>query len=148
MFLGNTDLIRGNTSGSYYRNECQTQDVGAPETGCFELDRLVGTQLAVGNVELRFPILTPEMHFVPSGFPPIEGAFFYDVGIAWNEGDQLRWTRKASDDPIRVRAPLQTIGVGARMNLFNFVILRLDYSIPQGRTGIGGYWTLSLGPVF
>lgn len=148
VFLGNTDLIRGNTSGSYYRNECQVSDPAAPATGCFELDRLVGTQLAVGNAELRFPILTPAMHFVPSGFPPIEGALFYDVGIAWNEGDQLRWSRKAGDDPLRVRAPLQTIGVGARMNLFNFVILRLDYSIPQGRPAIGGYWTLSLGPVY
>ena len=68
--------------------------------------------------------------------------------LAWNEGDQLRWSRKAGDDPIRVRTPLQTIGIGARMNLFNFVILRLDYSIPQNRPAIGGYWTLSLGPVF
>jgi hypothetical protein len=148
VFLGNTDLIRGNTSGSYYRNECRTSDPGT-YTGCIELDRLVGTQLAIGNAELRFPILTPQMHFVPMGFPPIEGALFYDVGIAWNEGDQLRWSRKAGDDPIRVRTPLQTIGVGARMNLFNFVILRLDYSFPQNRPAIrGGYWTLSLGPVY
>ena len=79
----------------------------------------------------------------------IEGAFFYDVGIAWNGGDQLQWSRKPGDDPIRVRTPLQTIGVGARMNLFNFVVLRLDYSFPQNRPAIhGGYWTLSLGPVF
>jgi Tol biopolymer transport system component len=147
VFLGNTDLIRGQTSGSYYRNECRTADPGT-YTGCIELDRLVGTQLAVGNAELRFPILTPQMHFVPMGFPPIEGALFYDVGIAWNEGDQLRWSRKPGDDPIRVRTPLQTIGIGARMNLFNFVVLRLDYSFPQNRPAIGGYWTLSLGPVF
>ena len=148
VFLGNTELIRGNTSGSYYRNECRTSDPGT-YTGCIELDRLVGTQLAVGNAELRFPILTPAMRFVPMGFPPIEGAFFYDVGIAWNGGDQLQWSRKPGDDPIRVRTPLQTIGVGARMNLFNFVVLRLDYSFPQNRPAIhGGYWTLSLGPVF
>jgi hypothetical protein len=148
VFLGNTELIRGNTSGSYYRNECLTSDPGT-YTGCIELDRLVGTQLAIGNAELRFPILTPSMHFVPMGFPPIEGALFYDVGIAWNSGDQLRWSRKAGDDPIRVRTPLQTIGVGARMNLFNFVVLRLDYSFPQNRPAIrGGYWTLSLGPVY
>jgi hypothetical protein len=34
------------------------------------------------------------------------------------------------------------------MNLFNFVVLRLDYSIPQERRALKGYWTLSLGPVF
>ncbi len=149
VFLGNTDLLRGNTSGSYYNNECRN-NVPPPNsvTGCSELDRLVGTQLAVGSAELRFPILSPAWHFLPLGFPPIEGALFYDVGMAWNEGDQLRWSRKPGDDPIRVRTPMQTFGASARMNLFNFVILRLDYSIPQERRAVKGYWTLSLGPVF
>jgi Tol biopolymer transport system component len=147
VFLGNTDLMRGNTSGSYYRNECQTTDLNT-ETGCVELDRLVGTQLAVGSAEIRFPILTPQFRFVPNGFPPIEGALFYDVGVTWNEGDQVKFKREANDDPIRVRTPLQTIGASARMNLFGFAVLRLDYSIPQERRAIKGYWTLSLGPVF
>jgi hypothetical protein len=34
------------------------------------------------------------------------------------------------------------------MNLFGFVVLRLDYSIPQERRAIKRYWTLSLGPLF
>jgi hypothetical protein len=147
LFLGNTELIRGNTSGSYYRNECRVTVAGT-YTGCIELDRLVGTQLAVGNAELRFPILNASLGFVPIGFPPIEGALFYDIGIAWNDGDQLRWSRRATDDPLRVRTPSQTLGIGARMNLFNFVVLRLDYSIPQERRALNGYWTLSLGPVY
>ncbi len=147
IFLGSTDLLRGNTSGSYYRNECRTTDPNT-ETGCVELDRLVGTQLAVGSAELRFPILTPDMHILPAAFPPIEGALFYDVGLTWNEGDKLKWSRSASDNATTVRTPLQTLGASVRMNLFGFVILRLDYSIPQERRAIGGYWTLSLGPVF
>ncbi len=147
VFLGNTDLLRGNTSGSYYRNECRTTDANT-FTGCNELDRLVGTQLAVGSAELRFPLLNASFGFLPVGFPPIEGALFYDVGLAWNEGDQLRWSRRPGDSPTGVRTPLQTFGASARMNLFNFVILRLDYSIPQERRMIKGYWTLSLGPVF
>ncbi len=147
VFLGSTELLRGHTSGSYYRNECKTSDPGTT-TGCIELDRLVGTQLAVGSAELRFPILDSRLGFVPAGFPPIEGALFYDVGIAWNEGNTLRWSRRSGDDPVDVRTPLQTIGASARMNLFNFVVLRLDYSIPQNRSAIKGYWTLSLGPAF
>ena len=147
IFLGSTDLLRGNTSGSYYRNECRTTDPNT-QTGCVELDRLVGTQLAVGSAELRFPIMTPDMHILPSAFPPIEGALFYDVGLAWNEGNTIKWSRSAGDSPTGVRTPLQTIGASVRMNLFGFVILRLDYSIPQERRAIKGYWTLSLGPVF
>lgn len=147
IFLGATDLLRGNTSGSYYRNECRTTDPNT-QTGCVELDRLVGTQLAVGSAELRFPIMTPDMHVLPAAFPPIEGALFYDIGVAWNEGDNLKWSRSASDNPTTVRTPSQTLGASVRMNLFNFVILRLDYSVPQERRAIKGYWTLSLGPVF
>ena len=147
VYLGSTDLLRGNTSGSYYRNECRTTDPGT-YTGCIELDRLVGTQLAVGSAELRFPLLNSSFGFIPNGFPPIEGALFYDIGLAWNEGDKLKFNRAAGDDPIRVRTPAQTLGASARMNLFNFVVLRLDYSIPQERRSIKGYWTLSLGPVF
>ncbi|HWA58473.1 MAG TPA: DPP IV N-terminal domain-containing protein [Gemmatimonadales bacterium] len=146
IFLGSTDLMRGNTSGSYYRNECRTTDPNT-ETGCVELDRLVGTQLAVGSAEIRFPVMTPDMRILPAAFPPIEGALFYDVGLTWNEGDQLRWKLRPGD-PTSVRAPLQTLGASLRMNLFGFVVLRLDYSIPQERRAIGGYWTLSLGPVF
>ena len=146
MFLGNTELLRGNTSGSYYGNECLVNQPGT-FTGCAALDRLVGTRIALGSAELRFPILTPQIGG-PSGFPPIEGALFYDVGIAWNEGNQLQWTRKPGDDPVRVRTPMQTLGASARMNFFNFVVLRLDYSVPQERTAVKGLWTLSLGPVF
>jgi Tol biopolymer transport system component len=147
VFLGSTDLLRGNTSGSYYRNECRVAVAGT-ETGCEQLDELLGTRIAVASAELRFPILTPSMHFVPLGFPPIEGALFWDAGVAWNQGDQVRFSRKAGQDKLLVRIPHQTLGASVRMNFFNFVVLRLDYSIPQERTAIGGYWTLSLGPVF
>ena len=90
IFGGGTDLIRGNTSGSYRRGECLnssgTNTNGSQSsTGCAELDRLVGTQVGVATAEIRFPILTPAMHFVPQGFPPIEGAFYYDIGAVWME---------------------------------------------------------------
>jgi Tol biopolymer transport system component len=148
IFGGSTDLIRGNTSGSYRRNECLNADDTNTQTGCAELDRLVGTQVGVATAELRFPILTPAMGFLPQGFPPIEGAIFYDVGLTWDESSVLRWNRQAGDDPLRVRTPLQTFGASVRMNLFGFAVARLDYAIPQERSAVKGLWTLSLGPAF
>jgi Tol biopolymer transport system component len=148
IFGGSTDLIRGNTSGSYRRNECLNASDINTETGCAELDRLVGTQLGVASAEIRFPILTPAFGFLPQGFPPIEGALFYDIGATWDEGSVLRWSRRPGDDPVRVRTPLQTLGASVRMNLFGFAIARLDYSIPQNRAMVGGLWTFSLGPAF
>ena len=147
IFAGSTDLIRGNTSGSYRRNECRNSNDAGTQTGCAELDRLVGTQIGVGSVELRFPILNPSFG-LPAVIPPIEGALFYDIGVAWDDQTTLKWNREAGDSPLRVRTPLQTLGISVRTNLFGFAVARLDYSIPQERRAIKGLWTFSLGPAF
>ncbi len=143
VFLGYPELLRGHTSGSYFRNECSERST----VTCEPLNRLVGTQLAVASAELRFPILTPTFGFAPRGFPPIEGALFYDVGMAWEGGNTLRFSRKPGDDPITVRTPSSTAGLALRMNLLGFVIIRADWNFPLNRD-IGNYWTLSLGPAF
>ena len=148
LFAGSTEILRGNTSGSYRRNECRNANDANTQTGCAALDRLVGTQLAIGSAELRFPLLTPQFGFLPDGFPPIEGSIFYDIGLAWDENSTLRWNRRSGDDPVRVRTPSQTIGFSVRTNLFGFAVARVDYSIPQDRRGVGGLWTFSLGPAF
>jgi WD40 repeat protein len=148
IFGGSTELIRGNTSGSYRRNECRNANDANTQTGCAALDRLVGTQLGVASAELRFPILTPQFGFLPDGFPPIEGAIFYDIGLTWDDRSTLRWNRQAGDDPTRVRTPSQTIGFSVRTNLFGFAVARVDYAIPQERRGVKGLWTFSLGPAF
>jgi Tol biopolymer transport system component len=148
IFGGSMELIRGNTSGSYRRNECLNANDANTQTGCAQLDRLVGTQIGVASAELRFPILTPTFGFLPDGFPPIEGAIFYDIGLTWDENSILRWNRQSSDDPVRVRTPSQTIGFSVRTNLFGFAVARVDYSIPQERRAVKGLWTFSLGPAF
>ena len=148
IFGGSTELIRGNTSGSYRRNECLNANDANTQTGCAELDRLVGTQFGVASAELRFPILTPQFGFLPDGFPPIEGAIFYDIGLTWDENSTIRWNRVSGDDPTRIRTPSQTIGFSVRTNLFGFAVARVDYAIPQERRGVGGLWTFSLGPAF
>src|SRR2546426_1730976 len=84
IFLGSTELIRGYTAGSFRTNECVAPVTVTSRTGCAELDQLIGSRIAVGNVELRFPLTRSlVLGFLPIGFPPIEGALFYDVGIAW-----------------------------------------------------------------
>lgn len=150
VFAGSTDLIRGQTSGSYIRNECKNSADAGTQTGCVQLDRLVGSQVALGKFELRFPILTPQVfRKLPLGFPPIEGAAFYDVGLAWNKGSTLKWKEAPGDETNpAVRTPLHTVGLSARMNLFGLMVIRLDWSHPLNRTGVTSLWTLSLGPTF
>jgi Tol biopolymer transport system component len=150
LFAGTTDLLRGQTSGSYVRNECRNAPDDGGYTGCAALDRLVGTQLAVGNVELRFPILTQQIFpKLPLGIPPIEGALFYDVGLAWDQNSTVKWSEASGDagNP-DIRVPLQSWGLSARMNVLGLMVLRLDWSHPLHRPGVGSLWTVSLGPTF
>lgn len=145
IFIGTPDLVRGNTAGSYQRKECVAQSSGPV---CIPLERLVGQQLAIANFELRFPLLTPAMKFMPRGLPPIEGVAFFDAGLSWNQGSDIRWTVDDAS-PINYRAPIAAWGVGARMNLYGLLILRLDWSFPLVRQPYyGNYVTLSLGPTF
>jgi len=152
IFLGNTELIRGYTAGSFRSNECVSSVTITSRTGCAELDQLIGSSIAVANVELRFPLTRSlVLGFLPVGFPPIEGALFYDVGMAWDEhvpGERQVLSRSASANPDMVRAPLKSYGGSIRANLLGFVILRFDYTRPVDRPNKSAYWTVSLGPTF
>ncbi|HEU4763762.1 MAG TPA: BamA/TamA family outer membrane protein, partial [Gemmatimonadales bacterium] len=135
VFLGSPDLIRGYTSGSLYNHECQS-GVSGTYTGCTALDGIIGTSVAVANAELRFPLLNASLGFLPIGFPPIEGALFYDAGEAWG----------GPTDPVNGHI-VTSIGTSIRVNVLGFVILRFDYAFPKQRN-VNGYWTVSLGPTF
>jgi hypothetical protein len=150
IFLGNTEFIRGYTYGSLRDHEC-VADPGnsSGQTGCAVLDQLIGSKVAVGNVELRFPLTRSlVLGFLPIGFPPIEGAFFFDAGVSWSDNSQLTWSREATEDPALVRAPLRSYGGSIRANLFGILILRFDYAKPLDRARKTSYWTVSLGPTF
>ena len=149
-FLGSTELIRGYTAGSFQSNECVSAISANSQTGCAELDQLIGSQVGVANVEIRFPLTRAlVLGVLPVGFPPLEGAFFYDAGVSFNSISQLHWTRTASESPDNVRIPLRSYGFGIRANMFGIVILRLDYTKPLNRPNNSrAYWTLSLGPTF
>ena len=152
VFLGSTELIRGYTAGSLINNECANSSAAASSnssTGCTALDQLIGSRIAVANVELRFPLTRSlVLGFLPVGLPPIEGALFYDAGLAWQSGSVIKWQRAAGDDPEIVRTPLRSWGGAVRVNLLGFVVLRFDYTKPLDRLRNKAYWTVSLGPTF
>jgi outer membrane protein assembly factor BamA len=99
---------------------------------------------------LRFPLFRAlGLGFLPVWLPPMEAAVFYDAGMAWEDGDALRWSRGPSDNPSLVRQPLTSWGFSIRANMLGFVVLRLDYTNPLNRPdSVPWYWTLSLGPTF
>jgi Tol biopolymer transport system component len=149
VFLGSTELIRGYTAGSIRNHECVANPQTASQTGCPALDQLIGSKIAVGNVELRFPLTRSlVLGFLPLGFPPIEGAVFYDIGMAWDDASTVKWTRKPGENPVLVRTPLRSWGGSIRANVFGLLIMRLDYTKPLDRVLKHSYWTVSVGPTF
>ena len=147
IYLGNTELLRGYTAGSLRSHECQANP--NVQSTCPELDQLIGSKIASASVELRFPLARSlVLGFLPVGFPPIEGAIFYDVGMAWNDASIVRWNRLPGEDPLLVRTPLRSWGGSIRANMLGLLIMRVDYSKPLDRAYQKAYWTLSLGPTF
>ena len=101
------------------------------------LDRLVGTQLAVASVELRFPILNPSFG-IPAAIPPIEGALFFDIGMAWDETSTLKWKREAGDDPVErpdAAADLRRLGADQPVRLRRRASRLRDPPGPSGGRG-------------
>ncbi len=148
LFMGFPELLRGYTSGSLRRNECQTDTEGSL-SGCAALDQLIGTRIAVFNAELRFPLFRAVvLGFLPVWFPPMEGAVFFDAGLAWRAESEVKWRRDPGDNLDMVRQPLASWGFSGRVNLLGFAILRFDYAVPLSRPEQGAYWTISFGPTF
>ena len=150
VFLGTTELLRGYTAGSLINNECANSTTTTTgRTGCSELDQLIGSRIAVAGAELRFPLTRNlVLGFLPVGLPPIEGAIFYDMGLAWESGSVIKWRRDAGQDPEVFRQPLRSWGGSIRVNFLGFVVVRFDYTKPLDRLSNKAYWTVSLGPTF
>jgi outer membrane protein assembly factor BamA len=109
---------------------------------------LVGSQIAVASAEIRFPLLSPMFGWVPPGVPPIEGAIWGDVGIAWDQRSTLAFQRRPGDNPFTVRTPSTAVGFSLRTNVFGIMILRADWAFPLNRPTVSNYWIISFGPSF
>jgi outer membrane protein assembly factor BamA len=111
--------------------------------------QLLGSRVAVANIELRFPLVRHvELGFLPIELPPLDGLFFYDAGLAWSRGQKVYAQRPPGFDISSERYPLRSYGFGLRLNLFNYAILRWDFAIPLDQAGRRGVWTWSLWPSF
>jgi len=145
-YIGRADFLRGYDRENYYSNACATDTTG---TGACSATQLLGSRVAFGNVELRFPVFRPfqykKKHIT---FIPIDGLIFADAGVAWSKGQTLSASRPANYDWTTQRYPLRSYGYGFRVNLFNFAILRIDKSYPLDASSKKGYWFWTLGPSF
>ncbi|MFD2744329.1 MULTISPECIES: basic secretory protein-like protein [Sphingobacterium] len=136
LYIGYPFLMRG-----YER----IQDL----SGRVTFNDLVGSRMAVANFEVRLPFTGPEgLAMFKSGILWSDLNLFFDAGLAWSRGNTVQWSKNDSNrilvsnpngdsvyeyDP-QVRAPLYSVGVSMRVNLFGAMILEPYYAVPLLRS--------------
>lgn len=138
LFIGYQELVRGYGIGSFRASECTS----GPSGSCEAFDRLLGSRMLVGNLELRFPLLRPfGVRSSMYGPLPVEVALFADGGVAWTSDTSPSFF--GGD-----RRPVASAGVTFRVNLFGFAVGQVDLAYPFQRPGRGWVWAFGLMPGF
>jgi len=147
-YLGRADYVRGYDREQYAAQFCGGLFGGSDGSSC-NVTELLGSRVALANVELRFPLVRRfDLGVVPISLPPVDGLFFFDAGIAWSKGQTPYLSRPANYNENLERYVLRSYGWGFRMNLFGIALVRADYAIPLDRPNRKGYWIWTLGPSF
>jgi hypothetical protein len=118
FYLGYPWLVRGYHLDSHVVDACAS----VLASGCPEIEGLLGSRLAVGNLELRFPLLRPfglstDMY----GPVPVEVAVFLDGGVAWRA--------RTNAAALSGRGAWST-GVTLRTSLLGFGLGQFDIAYP------------------
>jgi Tol biopolymer transport system component len=141
LFLGYETFVRGYSVNSFSADNCTR--TGEPGN-CPEFERLIGTRIALINMELRIPLLgTEEYGLINFPYLPLELVGFFDGGAAWTreEGPVLKWDPHSLE-----RIPVFSAGGAARVNLFGYIVLEFYYAYPFQRPGQGMMFGLNLQP--
>ena len=143
MFLGYPYLVRGYESSSFYNSQ-----TGAASN--FNINQLMGTRIAVANIEARIPFTGPErLSLFKSGMLFSDLNVFFDMGLAWSEGDKVAFksepgiveTIRDPNNPfnnvnVYERVPAMSAGVSLRVNMFGYFVIEPYYAIPFQREDV------------
>jgi len=135
LFVGYQSLVRGYDTNSFDVSECGPD---LERTGsCPVYDRLLGTRLLVANLEARIPLFALFGAKNLYGPVPIEIGAFFDSGVAWDTGSK---PKLFGGD----RQMIRSVGATARLNLFGYAVLELDYAKPLDRPGKKPFFQFNL----
>ena len=135
LYLGYGSLVRGYSYNSF--GEIATDDGTVDAFRAFE-NRLFGSRIGVGTLELRMPLLgTSQFGLLSFPYLPTELTFFGDAGVAWglqtqNAEGQV-FTTSVGD-----AQPIFSAGVSTRVNLLGALVLEPYYALPFSRYGENG----------
>src|SRR6266545_828893 len=142
LYIGDPALIHGYDIGSIGPDECRP--TAANPNACPVFDRLIGTRIAVGNLEVRVPLFGTREFGLATGFLPTELFFFTDAGVAWSQGDKAKFRLTTSANTTE-RVPSLSVGGGARM-LLSYIPLEFYWAKPFQRPGQGWQFGFNIIP--
>jgi Tol biopolymer transport system component len=144
LYLGQETLIRGYDANNFDPSECTPVNTSTTQTGCAEVDRLLGSKLGVANFEMRLPLFgVREYGLINFPYLPTDIQPFFDAGVAWAKGDSPDFTFSRTTPK---RVPVFSTGVSARMNVLGYMVLEAYYAYPFQRPDKGWTWGFVLSP--
>lgn len=127
LYVGYSTLVRG------YDANIFTEDLASRKG--ITINDLNGSQMYVGNLELRYPLTGPErLSRIKSRFLLTELNLFTDGGIAWGNYQGFTTGDKGQRLLRESKAVLST-GLSLRINLFGYLILEPFYAVPWQNGG-------------
>ncbi len=139
--VGYKSWVRGYNPGSFERQECR--NAGQLDE-CPAFSRLMGSKVGIFNAEVRLPLFgTDQYGLINFRYLPTELLAFFDGGMAWTSENSpsFEW---ATDTQKRV--PVFSTGVGARFNLFGYIVAQFYYVYPFQRPDKGAHFGFVLAP--
>jgi Tol biopolymer transport system component len=133
LFIGYQSIMRGYDVNSFDASECGVTTDGS----CPVFDQLLGSRLLVANLEARVPLFALFGAKNLYGPVPIEIGGFFDAGVAWASGQSPKLFGGE-------RELVRAVGAVARVNLFGFAVLQIDYSKPLDRPGKKPFFQFNL----
>jgi len=146
LFVGYPYFIRGYEANSLYKSENQD--------GSLDINQLSGSKMAVFNFEVRLPFTGPKkLTQIPSKFLFSDLNLFFDAGLAWNQGQKVKFKSEPTYETVIVkdengqplqdeqgndittritneRVPALSVGLSLRVNVFGYFVLEPYYAFP------------------
>lgn len=160
LYLGEETLLRGYSAFSVSTEECAAE-VSGGGSSCPVVERLLGSRLAVANLELRIPVFgTSSFGLINFPYLPLEVSPFLDAGLAWtsDQSPELSLQDGATSAPncnpstvsgfypCAQRIPVFSSGVSFRVNLMGYAVLETYLARPFQRPTKNWVWGFQLAP--
>ncbi|MXV50651.1 tolB protein precursor [Pedobacter sp. HMF7647] len=147
-YVGYPYLIRGYEYNSFYKNGYLQESVNGSG---FNINQLIGTKIAVANVEIRLPFTGPKkLAAIESKFLFTDLNAFFDMGLAFNKDSKVAFKGKpdvvkqvinpatGEYEDVLERVPAMSAGISLRVNVFGYFVLEPYAAIPFQRTDVSG----------